>query len=126
LQIHIYASDTASLLKLFLPDFILEHFDFKGIIVDGETFNIELEEVNTSPSEWEGIKVHSNGFFFEIVVQDFPIRGHKVFLHIRRCRWLNMETSKAIYRNWTFVAKGTQMTEEFAAFLKEINRYSSQ
>ena len=81
------ASDTASLLKLFLPDFILEHFDFKGIIVDEETFNIELEELNNPPSEWDGIKVNSNGFFPEIVVQDFPIRGHKVFLHIRRRRW---------------------------------------
>ncbi|RZL10611.1 MAG: transposase family protein [Pedobacter sp.] len=120
------ASDTASLLKLFLPDFILEHFDFKGIIVDEETFNIELEESNNLPSEWGGIKVHSNGFFPEIVVQDFPIRGHKVFLHIRRRRWLNMETSKAIYRNWTLVAKGTRMTGEFAAFLKEINRYGSK
>ena len=120
------ASDTASLLKLFLPDFILEHFDFKGIIVDEETFNIELEELNNPPSEWDGIKVNSNGFLPEIVVQDFPIRGHKVFLHIRRRRWLNMETSKAIYRNWTLVAKGTRMTGEFAAFLKEINRYSSQ
>ena len=119
-------SDTASLLKLFLPDFILEHFEFKGVIVDEETFNIELEEINQPPLEWEGIKVLSKGFFPELVVQDFPIRGHKVFLHIRRRRWLNVETSKVIYRNWTLVEKGTRMTGEFAAFLKEINQYGSQ
>ncbi|MFP5079406.1 transposase [Pedobacter sp. JCM 36344] len=120
------ASDTASLLKLFLPDFILEYFEFKGVIVDDETFNIELEEINSPPSEWEGIKVLSKGFFSEIVIQDFPIRGHKVFLHIRRRRWLNTETSKVIYRNWTLVEKGTLMTGELAAFLKEINRYSPE
>ena len=120
------ASDTASLLKLFLPDFILEHFEFKGVIVDDETFNIELEEINSPPSEWEGIKVLSKDFFPEIVIQDFPIRGHKVFLHIRRRRRLNTETSKVIYRNWTLVEKGTRMTGEFAAFLKEINRYSPE
>lgn len=72
------------------------------------------------------IKVLSKGFFPEIVIQDFPIRGHKVFLHIRRRRWLNTESSVVIYRNWTLVEKGTRMTGEFAAFLKEINRYSTE
>jgi len=120
------ASDTASLLQLFLPDFILDHFEFKGVIVDNETFNISLEEINTPPFEWGNIKVLSKGFFPEIVIQDFPIRGHKVFLHIKRRRWLNTESSKVIYRNWTLVETGTRMTGEFAAFLKEINRYSPE
>jgi hypothetical protein len=109
-------SAAASLLRLFLPDFILENFEFKGVI----------EELNTPPSEWDNIKVLSKGFFPQIVIQDFPIRGHKVFYHIRRRRWLNTETSKVIYRNWSLVEKGTRMTGDFAAFLKEINRYSSQ
>ncbi len=65
------SSAAASLLRLFLPDFILENFEFTG-------------------------------------------------------RWLNLETNKVIYRNWTLVEKGTRMTEEFAAFLKEINRYSPE
>ncbi|WP_133578418.1 ISAon1 family transposase N-terminal region protein [Pedobacter metabolipauper] len=119
-------SSTASLLRLFLPDFILENFEFKGVIEDSETFHIELEELNTLPSEWSNIKVLSKGFFAEIVIQDFPIRGHKVFFHIRRRRWLNTETGSVIYRNWTLVEKGTRMTGEFAAFLKEINRYSTE
>jgi hypothetical protein len=67
------ALDIASLLKPFLPDFILEHFEFKGVIADGETFNIKLEEINSPPSEWEGIKVLSKGFFPEIEIQAFPI-----------------------------------------------------
>ncbi|MBB2151882.1 ISAon1 family transposase N-terminal region protein [Pedobacter gandavensis] len=119
-------SSTASLLKLFLPDFILENFEFKGAIEDSDTFNIELEELNNPPSEWDDIKVLSKGFFPQIVIQDFPIRGHKVFYHIRRRRWLNTESSQVIYRNWTLVEKGTRMTGDFAAFLKEINRYSAE
>ena len=117
------SADPSSLLKLFLPDFLLEHFVFKGVITDAETFHIELEELNLPPSEWEGIKVLSKGFFPNIVIQDIPIRGHKVFLHIRRRRRLNTENLKVIYRNWTLVEKGTRMTGEFAAFLKEINQY---
>ncbi|MBC8985966.1 transposase [Pedobacter sp. N36a] len=119
-------SATASLLRLFVPDFILENFQFKGVIEDSETFHIELEELNNPPSEWDGIKVLSKGFFPQIVIQDFPIRGHKVFFHIRRRRWLHTETSKVIYRNWTLVEKGTRMTGDFAVFLKEINRYSAE
>jgi hypothetical protein len=119
-------SAAASLLRLFLPDFILENFEFKGVIEDSETFHIELQELNVPPSEWDGIKVLSKGFFPQIVIQDFPIRGHKVFYHIRRRRWLNTETSQVVYRNWTLVEKGTRMTGDFAAFLKEINRYSPE
>lgn len=119
-------SASASLLRLFLPEFILENFEFKGVIEDSETFHIELEELNTPSSEWDNIKVLSKGFFPQIVIQDFPIRGHKVFYHIRRRRWLNTETSKVIYRNWSLVEKGTRMTGDFAAFLKEINRYSPE
>jgi transposase len=55
-------------------------------------------------------KLLFKGFFPEIVVQDFTIRKHQVFLHLRRRRWLNVETSKVIYRNCTLVGKGTRMT----------------
>jgi len=120
------SSDNADLLKLFLPDFILEHFEFKGVIADQDTFHIELEEFNMPPAECGINKVLSKGFFPEIVIQDFPIRGHKVFFHIRRRRWLEVDSNKVVYRNWTLVEKGTRMTGEFAAFLKEINRYSPE
>lgn len=52
-------------------------------------------------------------------VQDFPIRGHKVYLHIRRRRWLNTKTNKVAYRDWTNVAEGTRITEGFEFLLKE-------
>lgn len=115
--------NNADLLKLFLPDFILDNFDFNGAITEDDTFHINLEEINNPPAEWEGIKVHSKGFFPEIIIQDFPVRGHRVFFHIKRRRWLDIEKGKVVYRNWTLVEKGTRMTGEFAAFLKEINQY---
>jgi hypothetical protein len=119
-------SATKSLLSLFLPDFILENFEFTGVIEDSDTFHIHLEELNKLPIEWDGLKVQSKGFFSEITVQDFPIRGHKVFYHIKRRRWMNVESGKVIYRNWALVEKGTRMRGDFAAFLKEINRYSTE
>jgi hypothetical protein len=46
-------------------------------------------------------------------------------LHIKRRRWLNLETNKAVHRNWDLVAQGTRITKDFASFLKEIGRYTS-
>ncbi|WP_445297855.1 ISAon1 family transposase N-terminal region protein [Flavobacterium oreochromis] len=51
------------------------------------------------------------------------MREYKVYLHIKRRRWLNLSTNKVVFRDWNLVAKGTRLTQEFASFLKEINRY---
>jgi tRNA A58 N-methylase Trm61 len=45
-----------------------------------------------------------------------------VYLHIKKRRWTNKVTGEIVKRDWNLVAKGTRMTQEFAAFLKEINR----
>lgn len=119
-------SSAASLLKLFLPEFILSNFDITDVIEEADTFHIHLKEINNFQSETSSVKVHSKGFFPEIRVQDFPIRGHKVFYHIKRRRWIDIQNNEVVYRNWTLVEKGTRMTGEFAAFLKEINRYGPE
>ena len=82
-----------------------------------------MEEMNSIPKIWEKNKLQSKGFFPTITVQDFPIRGHKVYFHIKRRRWLNISTVKVAYRDWHLVAEGTRITEGFAAFLKELSRY---
>ena len=112
-----------SLINLLLSDFILDFFELKEVRKEEDVFHLDLQEVNTTPNVPDGEKLHSKGFFPTITVQDFPIRGHKVFLHIKRRRWLNTSTNKVAYRDWNIVAEGTRMTEGFAAFLKEISRY---
>jgi len=78
------------------------------------------------PKEYRESKLSSKGFFEEITVQDFPIRGHQVYLHITRRRWLNEDTRKIVFRDWNLVADGTRVTQKFASFLKEINRFQSK
>jgi hypothetical protein len=112
-----------ALVELLLPEFILQHFELKGVRKEAEVLHLDLEEVNTLPEELATEKLLSKGFFPVITVQDFPIRGYKVFMHIRRRRWLQESTGKVVYRDWTVVASGTRITSEFAAFLKEISRY---
>lgn len=113
-------------LKLILPDQLLEYFELTSHRQEkeekGDTLHLYLQEVNTVPSEYSSCKLSSKGFFDEITIQDFPIRGQKVLLHIKRRRWLNEDTGKVVFRNWDIIAQGTRITKEFAAFLKELSR----
>lgn len=111
------------ILKLLLPTIIVENFELTSYRTTDEVKHLYLQEFNQIPREFENQKLESKGFFDEITVQDFPIRGHKVFLHIKRRRWYSHTQQKVVFRNWDLVAAGTRMTNEFATFLKAINRF---
>lgn len=110
------------LLKFMLPDFLVEHFEVVSANNSEETLHLYFEEKNQPPKEFNTYQLVSKGFLEEITIQDFPLRGKYVYLHIKRRRWTNKETLAVVKRDWHLVAKGTRMTQEFAAFLKEINR----
>jgi len=111
------------LLKLLLPEIIVDYFELTFYKKDEEVLHLYLREINSIPKEYRESKLSSKGFFDHITVQDFPIRGHRVYLHITRRRWLNEDTGKVVFRDWNLVADGTRITQEFASFLKEINRF---
>jgi hypothetical protein len=111
------------IIKLLLPEIIVEYFELTSYKKEGEVLHLYLKEINSIPNEYRHRKLSSKGFFEEITVQDFPIRGHQVYLHITRRRWLNEDMGKVVFRDWDLVADGTRVTQEFASFLKEINRF---
>jgi hypothetical protein len=114
-----------SLAKVVLPQGILEYFTLSNIVQTKDILSIYLNEKNIIPEEYTNYKLSSKGFYDEIKVQDFPIRGKEVYLYIKRRRWLNESTGNTVMRNWDVVAKGTRMTKYFAAFLKVISRYQA-
>lgn len=107
--------------NLLLPEVLVKYFDMTKHFIKGEEIHFYFTELNETPEEFKGVKLHSKGFFPEATVQDFPIRGKNVFLHITRRRWLNETTGKVVTRDWQLVAKGTRATSDFAAFLKGLN-----
>ena len=107
------------LIELILPDFIIEHYLLTHVEKSEERYHVYLEEKNYPEADPRKADLLSKGYFPTITLQDFPIRGHKVFLHIKRRRWLNTKTGKVEYRDWNEVADGTRMTSEFSAFLPE-------
>jgi hypothetical protein len=109
-----------TLVSLLLPPGILEFFELRNVSQLPTGLNIYLEEKNIIPIEYQGQKLESKGFLPEITIQDFPIRGQKVSLYIKRRRWEVLESGAIISRNWEIVRKGTRMTTEFGTFLKGI------
>jgi hypothetical protein len=114
------------LLKYLLPEGLLDYFEITKVDLTDNVFSISLSELNIIPLEYSNDKLISKGFYEEIKVQDFPIRGKAAFLYLKRRRWTNETTGKIVYRNWELVAKGTRLTNDFAAFLKVLHRYKSR
>lgn len=112
-------------LDLILPQGILDYFLLIDFTSTSSEINLYLEEKNVIPEEYRSDKLLSKGFFDEITVQDFPLRGKAVHLHIKRRRWLNQTTGTVVFRDWNMVAQGTRMTTEFASFLKAISGYQA-
>ena len=111
------------LIKLILPQFLVENFDLKKSKKEKEVLHLYFEERNTPPQEHSSRLLVSKGFHKEVTIQDFPLRGNTVYLHVKRRRWTDKESAEIVQRDWNLVAQGTRMTTEFAAFLKEISRY---
>lgn len=117
------------LLSHFFPALLLEHFEIKGFkeLCDLSTksifFEVDMEELNHLPSGYSPSDYESKGFFSSAKVQDFPIRGKSVYLHIRRRRWREKQTKKQIVSNYSFIAEGARLTQELSAFLKCADQY---
>lgn len=111
------------LLKLLLPEYLVEYFTVTRYSKENDHLHLYFEEKNLPLAEYSNDRLSSKGFYEEIIVQDFPIRGQNAFLHIKRRRWMNQTKNKVVSRDWKLVSKGTRMTADFAAFLKEISRF---
>ncbi len=111
--------------ELILPEGMLAYFEVTSATKSEEGYWISLSEKDVQPTEFLNDRLSSKGFYEEITVKDFPIRGNPCFLKVRRRRWMNESQDKVVSRNWELVAKGTRMTKEFAAFLKAVHRYNA-
>ena len=110
------------LLKLLLPSELSEYFEITQIENTVGSYVLHLAEKNVIPVQYKENKLQSKGFYEPIIIQDFPLRGKACYLHVKRRRWLDLDTGDIVIRDWDTVAKGTKLTNEFASFLKEFNR----
>jgi hypothetical protein len=120
------------LLRLFLPEGILDYFDIvdfrtnssKGKIYT-KTLTLYLEEKKLIPEEYSTHNIKASGFMPAREIEDYPIRDMLVTLNIKRRRWEIQVDGKnqKVSRDWNLVSKGTRMSEDYSSFLKEISRF---
>lgn len=80
--------------------------------------HISLDEKDNRTEE-QKMKWKSNGYTEPTIVQDFPIRDRKVFLHVRRRRWLDENDHSIIVPlDYQITVKGIKLSPQFAAFFK--------
>ena len=112
------------LVRFILPDGLFDYFEMSEFKPGDSEVHIYLEELNITPIEYQDDKLESKGFYEEIKMHDYPLRGRSCIMHIKRRRWMNHTQEKVVTRNWELVAKGTQISGEFASFLKAMDRLS--
>ena len=84
--------------RLLLPEGTLDYFDLVDVKESVNEVVIYLEEKNIVPEKYTDQDIESKGFYAPVFVQDFPLRGKKVFLNIRRL-WLLKKHNESISRN---------------------------
>ena len=106
------------LAHLLLPDGLLDYFDLLKVDSTKSQIKIYLEEKNNL----NNTLYESKGFYPNVLVNDFPVRGKALLLDLRRRRWINKETGEYFNRDFKLIAEGTRITQEFATFLKGLHR----
>ena len=107
------------LLDLILPRDVLACFEVVKVCTTSARIDIYLDEKNIPPAEYSGQGVLSKGFAVPTSIQDFPLRGRSVYLHVRRREW-QLPSGEVVSNKFSLAADGTRYSREFASFLKGI------
>ena len=103
--------------SLLLPCGLLDYFDIIKVSQSDTQVLIYLEEKNNLSPDIASC-YESKGFYPAVVVNDFPVRGKSLLLNLRRRRWIHKQSGEYYNRDFSIIADGTRITQEFASFLK--------
>ncbi len=112
---------TEQLLRCIFPEILADYFDVIDIQENISQIDFWLDERNfMEKADRKAGTVSSYGFTAERVVQDFPLRGKPVYLHVRRRKWHDSSTGEIFsYSYDDLTAEGSKLSPEFVSFLKE-------
>lgn len=108
------------LAECLLPAELIDYFEVVKVERTASTLDVTLEERDLGVEGYTEGQLSPNGFYEESTVRDYPVRGRKMTFHVKRRRWVELETGKSVSKHWDIVAKGTRFSKEFAAFLKDM------
>lgn len=113
--------NTEDILRLFLPSWLFDFFELERFTQESSRIDVYLGEKKVMPAANSAALI-SHGFTDYSIIQDFPIKGKAVYLHLRRRKWLNKDSGEILSQKFDVHYEGTRLTKEFVAFLKESNR----
>lgn len=113
---------TQQLLRCIFPEILADYFEVIDIQESISQIDFWLDERNFMEKEDRKVgTVSSYGFTSERVVQDFPLRGKAVYLHVRRRKWRDSSTGEIFsYSYDDLTAEGSKLSPEFVSFFKRI------
>ncbi len=111
----------SQILSTVFPPLLTEYFEFVDYQESEGRLDYWLDECDYMEREdYKKGSVHPYGFSPAKTIQDFPIRGRSVYLHIRRRKWLDRSTGEIFsYTYDDLSVEGTKLSPGFVAFLKE-------
>jgi hypothetical protein len=118
-------SPAQDLLWAMLPEGLQEYFDVESYEKTDTHFRITLIEKNEVPEilpeEYQRKKI-INTTLKPITIDSFPIRGRVTTLTLKRRRWTFEGVEELYMRPLDIRTEGTKLENEFAEFVKKINR----
>lgn len=113
-----------SFFRFIFPDGMFDYFDMTSFDELSDKVEIHFSEKNIVPEEYADDKLESKGFYESIRMYDYPMRGRSCILIIKKRRWYNHSIRQYVSRNWKLMAEGTQVSSDFASFLKAMDQLS--
>lgn len=118
--------DFKELAKFMFPPGTLDYFDFEDIQVEegtapfSEVYTVYLVEKNILPELSPDKKDRELRFkgYQKTTLADFPLRGRKVFLSIKRRKWMIKGEPKVFMRELVIDSQGVQLSKDFAFFFE--------
>lgn len=101
-----------------LPVNLLNSFELIRVEEKQSALYFYLEEYEKAPRGFEKDLLISKGFLDSIIIQDFPIRGQKSFMCLRRRKWMVDGVNRIVYNKWEDFSTLIRVTNEFGEYMK--------
>jgi hypothetical protein len=110
-----------------LPQGLEELFEIVRFERTEQAYDIWLDEKKErSEEDRRNPNIVAKGYTDYAMIQDFPLRGRPVYLHMRKNKWWNKLTGEIFSYNLELPDEdGTRLSAEFVAFLKDEGRDDS-
>ena len=110
-----------------LPQGLDELFEIVRFERTEHEYNIWLDEKKErSEDDRRNPNIVARGYSDYVVIQDYPLRGRPVYLHMRKNKWWNRLTNEIFSHNLELPNEdGTRLSAEFVSFLKDEGRDDS-